>query len=203
MALEELLKENNELIREQNGLLAAMLSTTSAGAVAAGQKTTTSSDTTSETTTEAPKRERGKPSPGKARRTSEEVAEDEAADKADAEAGGSTKSDDADGAVTFDVLKKKLSLWLGEFAKEEDAEKPEGAHPEVQARKDAVKAVMNKLTDSDDGKLGQLADSPEKLVKLDNWFETKAKVVDKGFGIGRLAADPEEKSEEEEDELDI
>jgi hypothetical protein len=32
-----------------------------------------------------PKRERGKPSPGKARRTKEEIAEDEAADKADAE----------------------------------------------------------------------------------------------------------------------
>jgi len=34
---------------------------------------------------EEPKRERGKPSPGKARRTKEEIAEDEAADKADAE----------------------------------------------------------------------------------------------------------------------
>ena len=33
---------------------------------------------------EAPKRERGKPSPGKARRTAAEIAEDEAADKADA-----------------------------------------------------------------------------------------------------------------------
>lgn len=33
---------------------------------------------------EAPKRERGKPSPGRARRTKEEIAEDEAADKADA-----------------------------------------------------------------------------------------------------------------------
>lgn len=35
---------------------------------------------------EAPKRERGKPSPGKARRTKEEIAEDEAADAADAAA---------------------------------------------------------------------------------------------------------------------
>ena len=35
---------------------------------------------------EAPKRERGKPSPGKARRTKEEIAEDEAADRADASA---------------------------------------------------------------------------------------------------------------------
>lgn len=35
-------------------------------------------------TTEAPKRERGKPAPGRARRTKEEIAEDEAADAADA-----------------------------------------------------------------------------------------------------------------------
>lgn len=34
--------------------------------------------------TETPKRERGKPAPGRARRTKEEIAEDEAADKADA-----------------------------------------------------------------------------------------------------------------------
>lgn len=36
--------------------------------------------------TAAPQRERGKPAPGRARRTKEEIAEDEAADKADAEA---------------------------------------------------------------------------------------------------------------------
>ena len=35
---------------------------------------------------EAPKRERGKPAPGRARRTKEEIAEDEAADKAEASA---------------------------------------------------------------------------------------------------------------------
>lgn len=38
-----------------------------------------------ETAAEAPQRERGKPSPGRARRTKEEIAEDEAADKADAD----------------------------------------------------------------------------------------------------------------------
>lgn len=45
---------------------------------------------------ETPKRERGKPAPGRARRTKEEIAEDEAADKADAEAAaarGSISSD--------------------------------------------------------------------------------------------------------------
>lgn len=46
--------------------------------------------------TSAPQRERGKPAPGRARRTKEEIAEDEAADKADAEAAaarGSISSD--------------------------------------------------------------------------------------------------------------
>lgn len=38
------------------------------------------------TQAEAPKRERGKPAPGRARRTKEEIAEDEAADKAEASA---------------------------------------------------------------------------------------------------------------------
>jgi hypothetical protein len=40
-------------------------------------------ETVEEPKAEAPKRERGKPSPGKARRTKEEIAEDEAADLAD------------------------------------------------------------------------------------------------------------------------
>jgi hypothetical protein len=57
--------------------------------VAPEQPVTFTGDTevqTGGTTTEAPKRERGKPAPGRARRTKEEIAEDEAADKADAEA---------------------------------------------------------------------------------------------------------------------
>lgn len=66
---------------------------------------------------EAPKRERGKPAPGKARRTREEIAEDEAADKADAAAPLTvvkhvTLPDDATGeqvAEAFAGLKSNIS----------------------------------------------------------------------------------------------
>lgn len=48
---------------------------------------------TVEAATDAPKRERGQPSPGKARRTKAEIAEDEAADKADIERGARLAAD--------------------------------------------------------------------------------------------------------------
>ena len=53
-------------------------------AVDEGTSTSEQSDLSAATPDEAPKRERGKPSEGRARRTKEEIAEDEAADKADA-----------------------------------------------------------------------------------------------------------------------
>lgn len=198
MALEELLKENTAAVLAQNELLAKMLAATSSDATASDD------DADGDTATkETPKRKRGEPSPGKSRRTKAETAEDEAADAADAAAaqkGDDTSSDDG---VTFDGVKGKLAKWLGEFAKEEDKGNPDGAHPEVLARKAALKAVLNKLTGTDDGKLGAIADDAEKIGKLDNWFETKAKVADKGHGVGRLAADPVAADEGGDDELDI
>jgi hypothetical protein len=50
-----------------------------------GEDWTKAGDTNTPDEAPAARRERGKPSPGKARRTKEEIAEDEAADKADAE----------------------------------------------------------------------------------------------------------------------
>lgn len=198
MSLEQLLKENTEATLAQNELLSKLLSATAGGAASKSPATTESSD-------EEPKRERGKPSPGKSKRTAAEVAEDKAADEADAAAaagsddGGDETSNEG---PTFDSVKDKLAAWLGEFAKPEDKEKPEGTHPEVDARKAALKAVLNKLTGTDDGKLGAISKDNEKIAKLDNWFETKAKVADKGHGVGRLAADPEETGESDDD-LDI
>lgn len=84
--------------------LAALSASTSAQA-AASVKTAEAVEgegveaTTAEGT---PKRERGKPAPGKARRTKEEIAEDEAADKADAEAAGEPKSNISTGEERFD-----------------------------------------------------------------------------------------------------
>ena len=201
MALEELLKENTAAIREMNANLVKLLSSAS-GAAISSATTSTDADDTADTTDEAPKRERGKPSPGKSKRTAAEVAEDKAADDADAAAAAGDTDDT--GAVTFDELKVKLSKWLGEFAKPEDKESPEGTHPEVTARRDAIKAVLTKLGAE---KLPDIAKDAEKVGKLDNWLETKAMKADKGHGIGRLASDPEPAGDDDadggDDELDI
>lgn len=202
MSLEQALKENTEALLAHTAAVNKLLSGTANVAGSATDATTASNDAddSADTTDEAPKRERGKPSPGKSKRTAAEVAEDKAADDADAAAAG-----DADtGTVTFDELKVKLSKWLGEFAKPEDKESPEGTHPEVTARRDAVKAVLTKLGAE---KLPDIAKDAEKVGKLDNWLETKAMRADKGHGIGRLASDPEPAGDDDadggDDELDI
>ncbi len=111
-------------------------------------------------------------------------------------------NDEATGP-TFATLKADLAAWLGEFAKEEDKENPDGAHPEVQARKDAVgkafasdKIGIKKLTD-----LG--ADDTVKIAALHTWLHEKAKKADKGFGIGRFAADPAPADEADDDDIGV
>ena len=201
MSLELALKENTEALLAHTAVLNKLLSSTATVAGSASTTTTsTDADDTADTTNEAPKRERGKPSPGKSKRTAAEVAEDKAADEADAAAAA---GDDAE-PVTFDELKVKLSKYLGEFAKPEDKESPEGTHPEVTARRDAIKAVLTKLGAE---KLPDIAKDAVKVGKLDNWLETKAMKADKGHGIGRLASDPEPAGDDDadggDDELDI
>ena len=201
MSLEQALKENTEALLAHTAAVNKLLSSTANVAGSATDATTTSTDTddTADTTDEAPKRERGKPSPGKSKRTAAEVAEDKAADEADAAAAAG----DA-GAVTFDSLKKELGTWLGEFARAEDRENPEGTHPEVGARKEAIKTLLGKLGAE---KLPDIAGDATKIGKLDNWLETKAMKADKGHGIGRLASDPEPAGDDDadggDDELDI
>jgi len=211
MSLEEALKANTEALLAHTAVLQTL----------AGQTTAVASGSTApaaeKSTEEAPKRERGKPAPGRAKRTKEEMEEDRLADEADAAAGGGASASKTEGAVTFDTLKGKLAGWLGEYAKPED--KPvEGEteaqkkareanfHPEVVARKGALKAAMVKLTGDDEAKLGDIKDDADKIARLDNWFEEKALKADKGHGVGRLAADPEPADADEDggdDELDI
>ena len=204
MSLEQALKENTEALLAHTAAVNKLLSSTANVAGSATDATTTSTDTddTADTTDEAPKRERGKPSPGKSKRTAAEVAEDKAADEADAAAAAGDTDDT--GTVTFDELKVKLSKWLGEFAKPEDRENPEGAHPEVTARRDAIKAVLSKLGAE---KLPDIAKDAVKVGKLNTWLEEKALTADKGHGIGRLASDPEPAGDDDadggDDELDI
>ena len=203
MSLEQALKENTEALLAHTAALNNLLSSTAN--VAANPAQADDADDSADTTEEAPKRERGKPSPGKSKRTAAEVAEDKAADEADAAAAAAAAGDTDDtGTVTFDELKVKLSKWLGEFAKPEDKESPEGTHPEVTARRDAIKAVLTKLGAE---KLPDIAKDAVKVGKLDNWLETKAMKADKGHGIGRLASDPEPAGDDDadggDDELDI
>lgn len=226
MSLEQELSTNNQLVREQNALLrlvlsnqgvtipADLLSSTSVPAV-----TSTTATTAEEGTGETPKRERGKPSAGKTRRTAEEVAEDKAAD--DADAGGSTgetteTTETAPSGVTFDKLKDDVFAWLGEFAKDEDAAvegetdaqkaaREANIHPEVTARRNALKNTLNKVVGADDARLPMVKDDQEKMTKLHNWLLNTAIPVQKeGLPKGRLVADPAPKKvAADDDELGI
>ena len=207
MSLEQALKENTEALLAHTAAVNKLLSSTAN--VAGSPSTTTAStdaDDTADTTDEAPKRERGKPSPGKSKRTAAEVAEDKAADDADAAAAAGDTDDT--GTVTFDELKVKLSKWLGEFARAEDRENPEGTHPEVGARKEAIKTLLGKLGAE---KLPDIAGDATKIGKLHTWLNGSGKAGKKDketgelvFGEGRWAADPVEDGEGgDEDDLDL
>lgn len=95
-------------------------------------------------------------------------------------------------------LKTGLAGWLGQFAKEEDKENPDGAHPEVKARKAALKKAFEglKVTSLNDIK------TADEVKRLSDWF-AKAKKVDKGFGEGRFAADPVEEDGEDSSDLEV
>ena len=86
--------------------------------------------------TEAPKRERGKPAPGRARRTKEEIAEDEAADKAEASAAPteeapliSTGEERIDPTTAEDAAQDAAD----EAAEVEATKEPELTHDDVRA----------------------------------------------------------------------
>ena len=207
LSIEQALKDLTDAVALNTTALNNLLSSTAT--VAGSPSTTTAStdaDDSADTTDEAPKRERGKPSPGKSKRTAAEVAEDKAADEA--EKGDSTDTaDTADtDAVTFDSLKKELGTWLGEFARAEDRENPEGTHPEVGARKEAIKTLLGKLGAE---KLPDIAGDATKIGKLHTWLNGSGKAGKKDketgelvFGEGRWAADPVEDGEGgDEDDL--
>lgn len=80
-----------------------------------------------EANTDLPKRERGKPSPGKARRTKEEIAEDEAADAADAATAGSAPAEEP-------VPEQSVADNADEARDEVNAERPEVGHDHVRAK---------------------------------------------------------------------
>ena len=130
-------------------------------------------------------------STGTAAKTEDKASEPKASGKGAKPAAEKAPADKpAADTPTTDELDAKLRPWLGEFPK---------GHPETEARRAKFKEVLGKLGET---KLGEITDA-KKLVKLDNWFETKAKTWDEGHGIGRLAADPEEASGSDADEDDL
>jgi hypothetical protein len=138
--------------------------------------------------TEAPKRERGKPAPGKARRTKEEIAEDEAADKADAEAASETKPLISTGAERIDPTHPEDAAQdaADEAAEVEATKAPELTH-------DDVRAALKKYVDAY-GMPAAMEDGPkvfkmlfgDKAVKVSDVPTDQASLRQAIDGIGEM-----------------
>lgn len=94
-------------------------------------------DLVAKTETAAPTRERGKPSPGRARRTKEEIAEDEAADKADA-ARNEAATDAAIQADNADDVRAAISTGEERIAPDDPRDAEDEAAETEAARKDGA-----------------------------------------------------------------
>lgn len=162
MALEDLLKENNDLLREHNALLSKVISMSPLSGGASTESDENEDDTPAATGT----RERGKPAPGRSKRTKVEMEEDRLADEADAAAAG-TKSDttstkaDTTGAVTFDGLKGD---WLAGWASSPSRKtrKTRGHAP----RGDGSQGLRENAADETGRRrLGDIAEDADKIGK--------------------------------------
>ena len=112
---------------------------------------------------------------------------DKPATKTAAAADTSTTTTTATDGPAFAEVKAAIVAWLMEFAKEEDAKNPEGMHPEAKARREALATTMKALGKA---QLPEFEADAEALGRLHTWLETKAKKIDRGFGIGRLVENP-------------
>lgn len=184
MSIEEAIRELTEATRENTVALKAVLAgATSAGAVAAATAAPTAG------AAEEPKGETKKKAADKPKTDSKAKAADKP--KADADAG----------EVTFEGLKEKLATWLGEYA-EEDPE-----HPEVLARKAALKATLGKVGVE---RLGELEGNAVDIGRVAKWLDTKGKAgaVDGegnalyGAGLWAEPASDESSTEEKPSSLD-
>lgn len=121
-----------------------------------------------------------------------------AAAKKKAEAAAKKADTAGDKGVTKADLTGALAAWMNEFGKP-----AADGHPESAARHTALKTVLGKLG-IEGGLKGVADDDQVNIDKLHNWLEKTAKTADKGFGIGRLAADPEEeKAPASDDDLGV
>lgn len=159
MSLEALLKANTAAMEANTAALLQVLSGANAGAESA---------------------------PADEKKTTEKKATDKKTTAKAADAGDG----DGDGDVApFDALKNDLGKWLGEFSKAEDKTNPDGVHPEVTARREAIKNTLKKLKAD---VLADIAADDKKIAQLHKWLNDVAIPVDKGHGKGRLVADPDE-----------
>lgn len=122
------------------------------------------------TQAEAPKRERGKPAAGRARRTKEEIAEDEAADKADAAAPAEPKPAISTGEERIDPTTAEDAAQdaADEAAEAEATKAPELSHDDVRA---ALKRYLDAY-----GTPAAMEDGPKVLKML--FGDAAAKVSD-------------------------
>lgn len=201
MSLEETLKENSALLAKNNELLAQVIGMAPASggtaSAAANNAEASNNNDAEEAQARAEYEELFGKKAGRMKLENIQAAIEE--HKAKGDGGG-----DAGDHISFSDLKAALAAWLGEFSKAEDKDNPDGTHPEVTARREALKTVLTsekvlangagKLTDLDCDDMGEKRD----IVK--NWLEAKAKKIDRGFGVGRLVADPEPAGDGEDDD---
>lgn len=118
---------------------------------------------------EAPKRERGKPSPGKARRTKEEIAEDEAADKADAAAAP------AEPKPAISTGEERIDPTNPDDAKQDAADEAAEVASAPELTHDDVRAALKKYVDAY-GMPAAMEDGPKVFTML--FGEKAVKVSD-------------------------
>lgn len=146
---------------------------TTDGAIVRGIREAVAQDAAAEAAqTEAPKRERGKPAPGRARRTKEEIAEDEAADKAEASAPAteetpliSTGEERIDPTTAEDAAQDAAD----EAAEVEATKAPELTHDDVRAALQKYLAAY--------GTPAAMEDGPKVLTMLFGAEVTKVSAV--------------------------
>lgn len=120
---------------------------------------------------EQPVRERGKPAPGKARRTKEEIAEDEAADKADAEAAA------AEEKPAISTGEERIDPASAEDQAQDAADEQAEVEQTTPAKltHDDVRAALKKYLDAY-GTAAAMEDGPKVLTLM--FGEGKVKVSD-------------------------
>lgn len=128
-------------------------------------------ETVAEEVEEQPVRERGKPAPGKARRTKEEIAEDEAADKADA---GAAAAEEKPAVSTGEErIDPTSEADAAQDAADEQAEVEQTTTAKL--THDDVRAALKKYLDAY-GTAAAMEDGPKVLTLM--FGEGKVKVSD-------------------------